>query len=51
MNPLSRLGAAFLKEQPAAAATVLEDFPAESVARFLLAASHVTAEKVMQLAI
>jgi len=48
VNPLSRLGAAFLKEQPAAAAAVLEDFPAESVARFLLAASHVTAEKVMQ---
>jgi len=47
VNPLSRLGAAFLKDQPAAAAGVLEDFPAESVARFLAAAGTVTAQRVM----
>lgn len=35
MNPYSRLSAAILKLQPATAARVLENFPAETVARFL----------------
>jgi len=48
MNPLSRLGAAFLREHPAAAAQVLEDFPAESVAKFLAAADPVTAEHAIE---
>jgi Mg/Co/Ni transporter MgtE len=33
MNPLTRLGAAFIKDHPEAAAGVLEDFPPENVAR------------------
>lgn len=47
MNPLSRLGAAFLREHPDAAARALEDFPPESVARFLAAANTGTATKVV----
>lgn len=48
MNPYSRLGAAFLKDHPAAAARVLEEFPAESVAKFLSVASPATAEHVIE---
>jgi magnesium transporter len=48
MNPHSRLGAAFLRGHPAAAAQVLEDFPAESVARYLLAADPDTAEHTIE---
>ena len=47
MNPLSRLGAAFLRDHPEAAAHVLEDFPAESVARFLAGASKATALQIV----
>jgi magnesium transporter len=47
MNPLSRLGAAFLRNHPEAAAHVLEDFPAESVARFLAASNTGTAQQVV----
>lgn len=46
MNPHSRLGASFLRNHPAAAARVLEDFPAEDVAKFLAAASPSTAQPV-----
>ena len=48
MNPHSRLSAAFLKNHPAAAARVLEDFPVESVAKLLAAASPVTAEQIVE---
>jgi len=47
MNPYSRLGAAALKSQPATAAQVLEGYPADSVARFLAAASPITAGQVI----
>jgi len=47
MNPHSRLGAAFLRGHPAAAARVLEDFPAESVAEFLLAVDPDSAERTI----
>lgn len=47
MNPLSRLGAAFLRDHPQDAAQVLEDYPAESVARFLTAASNATALQIV----
>lgn len=47
MNPLSRLGAAFLRDHPEDAAAVLEDYPAESVARFLAAASNATALQIV----
>lgn len=47
MNPLSRLGAAFLRDHPEAAAHVLEDFPADSVARFLPAGNTATAQQVV----
>ena len=43
MNPHSRLGATFLKDHPAAAAKVLEDFAPESVAKLLAAAKPATA--------
>jgi magnesium transporter len=48
MNPLARLGAAFLKDHPEAAAGVLEDFPAENVARFLVGTSPVTALQIIR---
>jgi len=48
MNPLARLGAAFLKDHPEAAAGVLEDFPAENVARFLAGTSPATAEQIIR---
>ena len=48
MNPLARLGAAFLKDHPEAAAGVLEDFPADNVARFLAGTSPVTAEQIIR---
>ncbi len=48
MNPLARLGAAFLKDHPEAAAGVLEDFSAENVARFLAATSPATAEQIIR---
>ncbi len=48
MNPHSRLGAAFLKDHPAAAAKVLEDFAPESVAKLLAAANPATAVQVME---
>lgn len=47
MNPLSRLGAAFLRDHPEAAAHVLEDFPAENVARFLAAANSAITRHVV----
>jgi len=47
VNPLSRLGAAFLRDHPEAAAHVLEDFPAENVARFLAAANSAIARQVV----
>ncbi len=47
MNPFSRLSAAALRSQPATAAQVLENFSADSVARFLAAASPSTAGQVM----
>lgn len=47
MNPYSRLSAVVLKKQPATAAHVLENFPAEEVARFLAAASPATAAEVV----
>lgn len=48
MNPHSRLGMAFLRGHPAAAAQVLEDFPAESVAKFLTAADPDSAEHTIE---
>ena len=48
MNPHSRLGAAFLRNQPAAAARVLEDFPADSVAQFLATVSPLVAKPVVE---
>jgi magnesium transporter len=48
MNPHSRLGAAFLRGHPAAAAQVLEDFPAETVAKFLLEAEPGIAEHTIE---
>jgi len=48
MNPHTRLGAAFLKNHPAEAAHVLEDFPAEHAAKFLAAESPVTAERIIE---
>lgn len=48
MNPYTRLGAAFLRDHPDAAARVLEDFPAERVAKYLTAASPLTGEHIIQ---
>jgi magnesium transporter len=48
VNPHSRLSAAFLRDHSAAAARVLEDFPAGSVAEFLATASPVTAGQVVE---
>ena len=48
MNPYSRLSAVVLKNQPATAARVLENFPPEDVARFLAAASPATAAGVVR---
>jgi magnesium transporter len=48
MNPHNRLGTAFLRGHPAAAAQVLEDFPAESVAKFLVEADPDTAEHTIE---
>lgn len=48
MNPLTRLGAAFIKDHPEAAAGVLEDFPPENVARQLAATSPASAEQVIR---
>jgi Mg/Co/Ni transporter MgtE len=48
MNPHTRLGAAFLLGHPAAAARVLENFPAESVAKFLVAADPAAAEHTIE---
>jgi magnesium transporter len=48
MNPHSRLGATFLRSQPAAAARVLEDFPAESAAQYLAVANPLTAKYVIE---
>ncbi|HUT41387.1 MAG TPA: CBS domain-containing protein [Gammaproteobacteria bacterium] len=47
MNPYSRLSSAILKSQPATAARVLENYPAETVARYLAAASLETAGLVV----
>ena len=47
MNPYSRLSAAILKNQPATAARVLENYSAETVARYLAAASSETASEVI----
>lgn len=48
MNAHARLGAAFLRDHPAAAARVLEDFPSESVALLLADANPVTAEHIIK---
>jgi magnesium transporter len=48
MNPYSRLGAAFLRDHPAEAAHVLEDFPAESVAQLLTATNQATTEHLFE---
>lgn len=48
MNPYSRLSAAVLKNQPATAARVLENFPAETVARFLASTSDATSAQVLR---
>ncbi|MGB5427346.1 MAG: CBS domain-containing protein [Gammaproteobacteria bacterium] len=48
MNPHSRLGAIFLRSQPAAAARILEDFPAESAAQYLTVANPLTAKYVIE---
>ena len=48
MSPFSRLSAVFLRDHSAVAARVLEDFPAESVAEFLAAASPATAGHVVE---
>lgn len=47
MNPLSRLGGAFLRDHPEAAAHVLEDFSADSVARYLGGAGKATALQIL----
>lgn len=46
MNPYARLSMAVLKDQPATAARVLENFPAETVAIFLHSANMQTAAEV-----
>jgi len=48
MNPHSRLGANFLRSHPAAAARVLEDFPADNAAQYLAVASPLTARDVIE---
>jgi magnesium transporter len=48
VNPLSRLGAAFLRDHPQAAAHVLEDYPADSVARYLAGAGGSTVQQIVQ---
>jgi magnesium transporter len=48
MNPHSRLGATFLKNHPAAAARVLEDFPPESAAQYLAVANPLTSRYVIE---
>jgi magnesium transporter len=48
MNPHTRLGAAFLKSHAAAAARILEDFPAEHVARHLSAQNVGAAAQVLE---
>lgn len=48
MNPHFRLSAAFLRDHPAIAAHVLEDFPAEHAAKFLGAASSDTAVHIIE---
>ena len=48
MNPHSRLSTAFLRNHPAAAARILEGFPAESTAKFLSAAAPTTAVHVIE---
>jgi magnesium transporter len=48
MNPHSRLGATFLRNHPAAAARVLEEFPAEDAAHYLAVANPVTAKHVIE---
>jgi magnesium transporter len=48
MNPLSRLGATFLRDHPDAAARVLENFPAESSAKYLAVADPMTAVHVIE---
>lgn len=47
MNPYSRLSATFLEEHSAAAAHVLEDYPATGVAQLLAAGNPATAQKVI----
>ncbi len=48
MNPYARLSTAFLKGQPAAAARVLEEFPAEDVAALLAGLSPVTVQQLIE---
>lgn len=48
MNPLSRLSATFLRDHPDAAAHVLEDFPAESSAKYLAVTNPLTARRVIE---
>jgi magnesium transporter len=47
MNPYSRLSAAILKNQPLTAARVLENYPPETVARYLAAASVANAGQII----
>jgi magnesium transporter len=48
MNPHTRLGTAFLKSHAAAAARILEDFPAEQVGRHLAAQNLTAAGQVFE---
>jgi magnesium transporter len=48
MNPHTRLSTAFLRSRPAGAARVLENFPAESTAKYLVAATPVTAQRIIE---
>lgn len=48
MNPHSRLGATFIRNHPAAAARILEDYPAESVAQYLAVANPTTTRRVIE---
>jgi magnesium transporter len=49
MNPYSRLSAAVLKQQPATAARVLENFSTETVVRFLSTTSEDTSAQIIAL--
>ena len=48
MNPHSRLGATFIRNHPASAARILEDYPAESVAQYLAVANPTTTKYIFE---